>query len=515
METPAHDNWDPARHKEKGQAIEEEIRGFIRECLRAMTKSQEGGKVEIPGLHRYLPFEHEDDDTQTGGTAMEYSGRPVAGPEETARELGAAESINETVTISPYRVTVLNERKAGFEGEGAETGGKKTKKKRKPHRGGEGENDALLKEHLHTRAFCIGQSSDVLIYQLVVRSGIDGLCSLKVNAVGEEGGEKVVLRTAVDRSGNQYKVNGHRILNIPISSSSDLQLSLEVEGLDGLHSALTAMRYNNRDYPHPVLGVGDAVAGHFSVRLAVRAGTKEIRLEPVYDLGNRTPTHPGIEGGQAQFATHIYCKGTMFREVRKSTKAVAETIVLPASALRDKVEVDFFVCANAPIAAYTNSDAHSDFVGHSFPVERGVILAYGGQGVFYANKTPEELKAISSFMNIDRDPRPHGPMYNAYDGDKITVMLSSNDYQRYQIVKRDPYIVEILHSAIVLPALMQAIAVVQEEPSEFAEHKWFDILKGLVEETKEEDPMKIAQKILENPLNRSFNAVTSMMETAD
>ena len=81
--------------------------------------------------------------------------------------------------------------------------------------------------------------------------------------------------------------------------------------------------------------------------------------------------------------------------------------------------------------------------------------------------------------------------------------------------KRDPYIVEILHSAIVLPALMQAIAVVQEEASEFAEHKWFDILKGLVEETKEEDPMKIAQKILEYPLNRSFNAVTSMMETAD
>jgi len=71
-------------------------------------------------------------------------------------------------------------------------------------------------------------------------------------------------------------------------------------------------------------------------------------------------------------------------------------------------------------------------------------------------------------------------------------------------------IVEILHSAIVLPALMDAIAIVQNENSEYSSHKWFNILKDLVEKTKEAEPLQIAQKILEHPINRSFNAVVNL-----
>src|SRR5690606_2780272 len=101
------------------------------------------------------------------------------------------------------------------------------------------------------------------------------------------------------------------------------------------------------------------------------------------------------------------------------------------------------------------------------------------------------------------------------DGDKITVYLSMNDYRRYQEVKKNQDIVEILHSAIVLPALMQAVLEVQDDSSEFADRKWFGILKDRVAETKEDEPMKVAQKILENPLNRSFNAVTTLTEGDD
>lgn len=274
------------------------------------------------------------------------------------------------------------------------------------------------------------------------------------------------------------------------------------------------MLYNNRDYPHPVIGVGEDIAGRFNVRLSVRAGTKEVRLEPVFDLENESLNNL-IETGKAQFAMHIYCKSTMFREVRRFPKAVAEAIVLPTSTLRDKVEVDFFICANTHIEEYQNDQAHPDYSGYSFPIDKGVILAYGGQGVFHANKTPEELKAVSSFMNIDRDVKSDGPMYNEYDGDKITVYLSMNDYRRYQEVKKNKGIVDILHSAIVLPALMQAVLEVSDDSSEFADRKWFTILKDRVAETKEDTPLIVAQKILENPLNRSFNAVEYLMEGDD
>lgn len=237
-------------------------------------------------------------------------------------------------------------------------------------------------------------------------------------------------------------------------------------------------------------------------------------MEQVFDLDNDSLSQL-IEGGRAEYVMHIYCKGTMFREVRRFSKAIAEAVVLPANNLRDRVEVDFFVCANAHLEGYENTQAHSDYAGYKFPVDKGAILAYGGQGVFYANKTPEELKAISSFMNIDSDDKADGPMYNDYDGDKITVFLSKNDYRRYQEVKKNDEAVDILHSAIVLPALMQAIVEVQDDDSEFKNRKWYGILKDRVTETKEEQPMRVAQKILENPLNRSFNAVTTLTNGDD
>lgn len=90
-----------------------------------------------------------------------------------------------------------------------------------------------------------------------------------------------------------------------------------------------------------------------------------------------------------------------------------------------------------------------------------------------------------------------------------------NDYRRYQEVKKNKGIVDILHSAIVLPALMQAVLEVSDDSSEFADRKWFTILKDRVAETKEDTPLIVAQKILENPLNRSFNAVEYLMEGDD
>lgn len=68
-------------------------------------------------------------------------------------------------------------------------------------------------------------------YRIVLRSGIDGRCNLKVTAVGEEGTEKVALYgQAIDAEANQYQTSGNRIMNIPISSTADLRLDFEVEG---------------------------------------------------------------------------------------------------------------------------------------------------------------------------------------------------------------------------------------------------------------------------------------------
>ena len=77
--------------------------------------------------------------------------------------------------------------------------------------------------------------------------------------------------------------------------------------------------------------------------------------------------------------------------------------------MRNVVQLDFFICADNKINEYRNSNAHPDYEGVSFEIEQGEILAYGGQGVFHANKSPEELKAISSFMQIEKTEKGYRP----------------------------------------------------------------------------------------------------------
>lgn len=171
------------------------------------------------------------------------------------------------------------------------------------------------------------------------------------------------------------------------------------------------MLYNNREYPHPVLGVGDAVEGQFITHLSIKAGKKAIIIEPVFHLTNHD-LNTLITENLAVFAIQIYCRATMFRQLFKSNDAIPKHISIPTPELRESVELDFFICANDNISDYTNSSWHPDFNGFSFPVEKGDILAYGGKGVFNANKTPEELRAISAFMNIDKYDKENGPIVN-------------------------------------------------------------------------------------------------------
>lgn len=275
------------------------------------------------------------------------------------------------------------------------------------------------------------------------------------------------------------------------------------------------MVYNNRDYPHPVMGVMNNVGGELDIHLNVKAGKDTIRLESIYHLDN-DDLKSLIEEEKACYTVQVYCRSTMYRQVFKSNKSISEQIVIQAYKLRDQVELDFFICASEDLEKYCNSRAHKDYDNASFSIAKGDILAYGGHGLFYANKTPEELKAVSSFMQIDRYDVNNGPIQNFYDGDKIIIRLSKNDYEKYIEVAGNQYSEQLLHSAVVLPALMDAINKTNTS-TEFEECSWFQILKKLIEEQSKgnDNPLFAGQKILDNPLNRTFKTIDNLLYQED
>jgi len=270
------------------------------------------------------------------------------------------------------------------------------------------------------------------------------------------------------------------------------------------------MIYNNRNYPHPVLGIGDDfINGNLNVDLKVSSNGVQIEIIPIFVLSN-ADLNEFIATGTATYISHIYCRGTLYREVFKTQKSLSEPIMIPAQKLNGEVEIDFFICASRKVDKYKSRDFNPDYGNTEFEIDRGDVFAYAGKGKFYANKSPEELKSISALMNIDCSNKNKEPMYLDYSGEKITLMLSIEDYSNYKLIKGNPQYHGVILSSLVLPALIEALYFLEDETSkDYEVHAWYKALKEYKDKTKKyPDPLRMAQNIIDNPINKCFEQLT-------
>jgi hypothetical protein len=266
------------------------------------------------------------------------------------------------------------------------------------------------------------------------------------------------------------------------------------------------MKYNNRLYPHPVLGIMDDINGIFSCTLSVESDKELIILKPAFNLDNHD-LEELIKNGNAKFCIHVYCRGTMFRESYEIKDVVSGEININSSDLNGETEVDFLICSNNEMPDYRNSYANRLYGQNKFQIEKGDILAYGGKGKFFANKSPEQLKAVSSIMKIKKGNFKNGPFYNEYSDKFITVCLSESDYCLYYEFKENKKFINILHASIVIPSLLEAIYFVKESDAgskEFEESEWFKIISSNLNSIKGNTVLEKIQEMLDLPLNREF-----------
>jgi hypothetical protein len=272
------------------------------------------------------------------------------------------------------------------------------------------------------------------------------------------------------------------------------------------------MRYNNRLFPHPVLGIEDDVLGEFTAELTYKSDKDFITLSPTFKLVEDS-LQQLIESDKAYFLTQVYCRGTMFREIFKSKSSLPDPIIIPSIKLKHEVEVHFFICAKQDIEKYFSKSFHLEYKGSKFVVDRSDILAYGGKAKFVANKSPEELRSVSSLIRIKNSEKTPHPMWNEYDGEKIEIMLCEDDYNNYQLTLKNRIFHNLLHSAIVLPALIDALYFIDSpESKDYEEKRWYKALRNIKSNSKVQDNFQIAQNILDQPNERTFNTITTLLE---
>lgn len=279
------------------------------------------------------------------------------------------------------------------------------------------------------------------------------------------------------------------------------------------------MKFNDVTFPHPVLGIGDAISGKTGFtkepEISITQDSYKVKIECNFKNDDLQKL---LDENKAEFLCDATCTNTVYRENVISNNSTIG-IEIPKKQVKGKVEFTCLLVAKENLSAYSNSKAHPDYNGYTFDLDKGDVLAFFGEFTFDADIKYEKLKAVSSFMEVVEN---ESITFTNVDlkKPKIEVQLPSNDYDTYKsdTISHEAKFAPIFHSSIVLNALLIALY-------NFDEHKDYLWAKALDYRLKNEEQFKtlsieekenipeIAQRLLGNPFSRLLNGLNVIVES--
>jgi len=189
------------------------------------------------------------------------------------------------------------------------------------------------------------------------------------------------------------------------------------------------MNYNNRTYPHPVLGINKSIDDLFEVNLKVSADKGLISIGLEYNLSNKDLAKL-IEARQAAYCMQQYCKGTLYREVFRSYKPLPLKIKIPSTRLHEQVDADFFICACDDIPDYTNSSLSDDYKGYTYLIEKEYLGALPNMNSLISYYHHEKQYKVSKESMITYKGQKYSvPVYHI--GNYVNVQENKDDLKIY------------------------------------------------------------------------------------
>lgn len=286
------------------------------------------------------------------------------------------------------------------------------------------------------------------------------------------------------------------------------------------------MDIRSKLYPYPVLsdGTDDYTGSNFSFSLNVSKGPCELIFCVIMELNNPV-LEQMLVNNEVQFLIHIECSYTAYREAICFTETNHEHHILEKN-LNGNVSVCGFIVANKDINEYSNPAFNSDYCGLTFDIDKGGILAVGGQYNITVTKDTEELAKIPSIFTICRCASDNDDsMKIDIDGDKIAINLCNEDFQNYKILSASPSFLPVFHSMLIMPSLIYIFETLRREGTENYEmRRWYQALVKTLskhEITLNEDSLtqypsfELAQKLLELPVNKALSSLVSIDDTED
>jgi len=270
------------------------------------------------------------------------------------------------------------------------------------------------------------------------------------------------------------------------------------------------VRINTRAFPIPVVGNGDDVNAGFQATLDVEDDKIDFFLT-VEMVCSSASLRSLIDEGVASYIMHIDCPTTMFRRAIRLA-GMRDRVSISTQDIDKAVEVTFFIVADSELPHYAIDAANADFDGVAFSVTPGDILAYSETHRFDASLPFDALKNISAIINVvGSNEEGRRPAQVMLTGEKVIIRLCKDDFRNYMLMRGDPAHRQLIVTALVLPALMEAVHTFWAKPEEERDmYRWCRVLSQRIDELGIEtrSPFEISQLILELPLQRAFRSVS-------
>ena len=242
------------------------------------------------------------------------------------------------------------------------------------------------KEKVDYRMFKSGQQDKRSLYRLKVKSdfAVNEGSSIKIEQRGDSGlVNDFQLFRVRDISANvdlkwTSLENGAAIVH-GVKGGNQIEISLEEPFPNQYEITECEMRKLSQGYPHPVLGIDNDILGDFNVRVEINYQEieKVLAITLSYELINSDLESP-VHANKAEFVATVYCPSTMTTWTTNTA-----SIFVPKDALRDKFVLSAVIVANDRIVEYSSDTFADIFEGLSFTVEKGGVLADGGQQSFW------------------------------------------------------------------------------------------------------------------------------------
>lgn len=188
-----------------------------------------------------------------------------------------------------------------------------------------------------------------------------------------------------------------------------------------------------------------------------------------------------IAEGCAKVVCVIECANTMYRKPFEIAPNTLNTIKIPLVDFNGKYQVSAYIVAVKDFD-YVCDDFLDEYEGYTFQVEKNDILAVDDG---FVNKvdfnTDEDTKKSSIFLVIKDKKLTDGSCVTEYDSDKIQINLPEEQWNKYDMTKRQPKYQDMYFSILAIPALTYSLTKLRSENSDSdlatlrIDYKWFSV----------------------------------------